>query len=194
MPAADPLVTSVGGTTLNATVGTGRYVGETTWNESNVNGGATGGGISTIFPVPGYQKGIKGLTGRGLPDVAFDADNLTGVPIVASAQGETLIIPVGGTSVGAPAWAAVVALANQYAGKRLGFLNNAVYGLLTRRAYSTVFHDVTTGNNTATIIEFDPTTGKPIKVVISGYNAGRGWDAVTGVGTPRVSALIATLG
>ena len=193
IPAADPLVTSVGGTTLNATLATGKYVAETTWNENNVNGGATGGGISSIFSVPDYQKGIQGLTGRGLPDVAFDADNLTGVPVVVSAEGETVIIPVGGTSVGSPAWAGVVALLNQSIGGRLGFLNNTLYSLLTKKSYATGFHDTTTGNNTVTIIEFDPTTGNPIKVTIPGYNAGPGWDAVTGVGTPKVAGLLSLL-
>jgi kumamolisin len=76
-------------------VGTGKYIAETTWNEDASGAGATGGGISTIFPVPGYQSAISGLTGRGIPDVAFDADPLTGVPIVFSAQGGTLIVPVG---------------------------------------------------------------------------------------------------
>jgi len=193
LPSSDPLVTSVGGTTLNATVGTGKYVAETTWNESNAGVGATGGGISTLFPVPSYQKGIAGLTGRGVPDVAFDADPLTGVPIVFSQQGATYIVSVGGTSVGSPAWAAVVVLANQYAGKRLGFLNDALYRLSGSASYARGFHDITTGNNTITIPEFDPTTGKIIFVLIPGYNAGPGWDAVTGVGTPKVSTLVALL-
>lgn len=193
LPAADPLVTSVGGTTLNATVGMGKYVAETTWNEYNAGAGATGGGISTLFPVPSYQNRIAGLTGRGVPDVAFDGDPLTGVPVVFSQQGGTFIVSVGGTSVGSPAWAAVVVLANQYAGKRLGFLNDALYGLSNSKAYGRGFHDITTGNNTVTIPEFDPTTGKIIYVLIPGYNAGPGWDAVTGLGTPKVSALIALL-
>ncbi len=194
LPAADPLVTSVGGTTLNATVGTGRYVAETTWNENGVNGGATGGGISTIFPVPGYQAGLKGLTGRAVPDVAFDADNLTGVPVVFSASGSTNIVAVGGTSVGSPAWAAVIALADQYAGKRLGYLNDALYRLSKSAAYGRSFHDITTGNNTVKVPQFDPTTGKITYVLIPGYKAGPGWDAVTGVGTPKVAALVAQLG
>ncbi len=193
LPAADPLVTSVGGTTLNATVGTGKYVAETTWNEYNAGNGATGGGISTIFPVPGYQQGIAGLTGRGVPDVAFDADPLTGVPIVVSLQGSTYIVSVGGTSVGSPAWAAVVALADQYAGKRLGYLNDALYALGSSSSYAKGFHDITTGNNTVTIPEFDPTTGKIIYVTIPGYNAGPGWDAVTGFGTPKVAKLLPLL-
>src|SRR5205814_9453173 len=104
---------SVGGTSLDASVKAGKYIAETTWNEDATGAGATGGGISTLFSVPSYQSSISGLNGRGVPDVAFDADPLTGVPIVVSQQGATLIVPVGGTSVGSPAWAALVALANQ---------------------------------------------------------------------------------
>ena len=188
LPAADPLVTSVGGTSLNATVGSGKYIAETTWNEDANGAGATGGGISTTFPVPGYQSGISGLTGRGVPDVAFDADPLTGVPVVFSQQGATLIVPVGGTSVGSPAWAAIVALANQRAGRRLGFLNDTIYSIIASGSYTNGFNDITTGNNTVT--GFGPNG----PITITGYNAGTGWDAVTGAGTPKVSSLVSLLG
>jgi subtilase family serine protease len=93
--------------------------------EEDENGaGATGDGISTIFRVPGYQSAISGLTGRGVPDVAFDADPLTADPltralVVFGQQGATLIVPIGGTSIGSPAWAAIVALTNQQAGRLL---------------------------------------------------------------------------
>jgi subtilase family serine protease len=187
LPAADPLVTSVGGTSLDATITSGKYVSETTWNEDATGNGATGGGISTIFAVPSYQSGISGLTGRGLPDVAFDADPLTGVPVVVSQQGATLIVPVGGTSVGSPAWAAIVALANQHAGKRLGFLNPILYAILASGSYANGFHDITTGNNTVT--GFGPNG----PITITGYNAGPGWDAVTGVGTPKTNSLASLL-
>jgi len=187
LPAADPLVTSVGGTSLDATVGNGKYIAETTWNEDANGAGTTGGGISATFPVPGYQSGISGLTGRGVPDVAFDADPLTGVPVVFSQQGATLIVPIGGTSVGSPAWAAIVALANQQAGGRLGFLNDTIYSIIASNSYSDGFNDITTGNNTVT--GFGP--NGPIK--ITGYNAGTGWDAVTGAGTPKVNSLVSLL-
>ncbi len=186
LPAADPLATSVGGTTLSATLKTGAYQGETTWNEWNSGGGATGGGFSTIFARPEYQDGIPGTrTSRGVPDVAYDGDPFTGVPVVASEDGGTLIVPVGGTSVGSPAWAAIVVLANQVAGHRLGFLNDAVYRISQNSSYAQGFHDITTGNNT--VSSFD-NNGKPI--TIEGYDAHRDWDAVTGVGTPKVSGLV----
>jgi subtilase family serine protease len=190
VPAADPLATAVGGTTLNADVNTGRYESETTWNEWNNGAGATGGGFSTVFARPTYQDGIRGVGAfRGVPDVAFVADPLTGVPAVVSVFGQTLIIPVGGTSVGSPAWAGIMALANQAAGERLGFLNGSIYRLLGSDNYLRGFNDITTGDNTTTIFD---NNGKPI--IVPGYLASTGWDAVTGVGTPRVSSLVSLLG
>lgn len=189
VPSSDPLVTAVGGTTLDASVKRGDYIGEVTWNENNVGAGATGGGISNVFPVPSYQQsiGLK-LPGRGVPDVAFDGDPFTGVPIVVSIQGTTLIAPVGGTSVGSPAWAGIVALADQAAGKRLGFLNPAFYKISTSASYAQGFHDITFGNNSVT--GFDR-NGNPVP--IPGYDAGPGWDAVTGVGSPDVAGLVPLL-
>ncbi len=189
IPASDPLVSSVGGTTLNATVGAGKYVSETTWNEDAVFYGATGGGLSSVFPRPEYQEKVPGIgRTRGLPDVSWDADPLTGVPIVVSILGGTYIVPVGGTSVGAPAWAGLTALFDQSAKKRLGFLNNAFYRILKSKSYKDAFQDIKTGNNS--VVGFDK-TGKLIHIV--GYNAGPGWDAVTGVGTPDVDDLAALL-
>jgi subtilase family serine protease len=189
LPAVDPLVTSVGGTTLDADVNTGNYNSETTWNEWSQQAGATGGGFSTLFPVPSYQQGIPGARStRGIPDIAFDADPMTGVLVVLTEFGQTFLVPFGGTSVGSPAWAGIVALADQYAGKRLGFLNSALYRILASNAYTRAFHDITVGNNTVTVLD---NQGNP--VTIQGYNAGPGWDAVTGVGTPRTSGLIPLL-
>ncbi len=191
IPASDTLVTSVGGTTLDADVKTGKYISETTWNEDARFFGATGGGFSSVFLRPNYQDDVPG-TGqyRGLPDVAWDADPLTGVVIVVSNPSATNIIPIGGTSASAPAWAGIAALANQYAGKRLGFLNNAFYRILKSPSYAQGFHDITTGNNTVQVPANDGTFNR---VTIEGYNAGPGWDAVTGVGTPKVKALLPLL-
>jgi subtilase family serine protease len=189
VPGADPFATAVGGTTLDAAVNTGQYNSETTWNEWNIGAGATGGGFSSVFARPAYQDGIPGIGAfRGIPDVAFVADPMTGVPVVVSAFGETVIIPVGGTSVGSPAWAGIVALANQAAGRRLGFLNGSIYKLLASNNYSKGFNDISTGDNTTTIFD---NNGKLI--TIPGYPAGPGWDAVTGAGTPKVSSLVSLL-
>lgn len=189
VPASDPFATAVGGTTLDADVNTGQYNSETTWNEWDNGGGATGGGFSSVFKRPAYQDGIPGIGAfRGVPDVAFVGDPLTGVPVVVSLSGGTLIVPIGGTSVGSPAWAGIVALANQAAGKRLGFLNSSIYQLLASNNYSQGFHDITTGDNTTTIFD---NNGK--QITIPGYPAGPGWDAVTGAGTPKVSSLVSLL-
>ena len=189
VPAADPFATAVGGTTLDADVNTGKYNSETTWNEWNNGAGATAGGFSSVFKRPAYQDGIPGIGAfRGVPDVAFVADPLTGVPVVVSVFGGTLIVPIGGTSVGSPAWAGIVALANQARGGRLGFLNGSIYKLLASDNYSKGLNDITTGDNTTTLIG---NNGKPITV--PGYAADTGWDAVMGAGTPRVSFLVSLL-
>lgn len=87
-----------------------------------------------------------------------------------------------GTSAGAPFWAGVVALADQYAGRRLGLVNTAIYRIGKSAQYRSAFHDVTTGNNNV----FMP---KAVK----GYNAGPGWDPVTGWGSPNASVLVPLL-
>jgi subtilase family serine protease len=189
IPASDNLVTSVGGTSLSANVGTGKYVSETTWNEDSVFDGATGGGFSSDFPRPDYQDKVPGIGNfRGEPDVSWDADPLTGVPVVVSLSGGTYIIPFGGTSVGAPAWGALAVLFNQYAGKRLGFLNNAIYRILKSKSYGDGFRNIKTGNNSVNGFDVNGNL-----TPITGYTAGPGWDAVTGVGTPKVTALAALL-
>lgn len=188
-PASDPLVSGVGGTTLLATK-SGHYIGETTWNESTIGAGATGGGFSRLFSRPGYQNGVPGIGAtRGVPDVAYDADPLTGFPVVTSSliPGVTIILPVGGTSAGAPQWAAISALADQTEGERLGFLNPTFYRIFESVSYSTAFHDITTGNNAFTF----QLNGKT--VTVPGFAADTGWDPTTGVGTPQVAHLVSLL-
>ena len=89
----------------------------------------------------------------------------------------------GGTSASAPIWAALIALADQYAGRRLGFVNPAIYRIAHGPAYHQAFHDITTGNNA---VEFPPKT-------ITGYAAGPGWDPVTGWGSPDARILVPLL-
>jgi subtilase family serine protease len=176
-PASDPFVTSVGGTTLLASK-TGQYGSETVWNGMWV---ASGGGFSHLFAAPDYQRGIVGIgTYRALPDVAYDADPDTGMPVVMTIGNATLIVPFGGTSAGAPQWAALVTLAEQSIGRPLGFLNPSLYHL----GESNAFHDVTVGNNTVTGIDAH---SRPIQ--IHGYQAGSGWDPVTGWGSPNTAHL-----
>ena len=123
-PASDPLVLSVGGTSLNANHGTGAYLGETAWNRPiTPTAGphwASGGGFSGQFSRPAYQAGVPGIeaASRGVPDVAADADAYTGIALVAvAASGQYVVSPGAGTSAGAPFWAGLVAIADQYAGR-----------------------------------------------------------------------------
>jgi subtilase family serine protease len=189
LPAGDPLVTAVGGTSLTATQPTGAYVSETAWNDEF---GSSGGGFSGIFPRPLYQILDHATSpGRGVPDVSYSGDVNNGLLIawsqgVAANVGEIWIF--GGTSAGSPQWAAITALADQAGHHRLGFLNPALYAIAATPLYGYVFHDVTTGNNTVTVPDAN---GNPL--TITGFDAGKGWDAVTGLGSPDVAHLINVL-
>jgi subtilase family serine protease len=185
LPASDPLVLGVGGTTLTANPVTGAYVSETAWNSCPCTPvpAASGGGFSQLFARPAYQHGVPGTGAtRGVPDVAASAwfDIALSVPC----GGYELIQP-SGTSAGAPFWAGLIALADQQAGHPLGFVNPAIYRIARGPQYHTAFHDTTTGNNTV-IITSPPAT-------ITGYPAGPGWDPVTGWGTPDAQVLIPLL-
>lgn len=185
VPAADPLVTAVGGTKLTAAPN-GDYEEEVAWNESRPQAGArmaTGGGYSGAFPRPAFQAGLPAPGARAIPDVAYDADHDAGVPTVRTVSGRTLIVIGGGTSLGAPSWAAIAALADQRAGRRLGFLNAALYRLAGSGGYAQAFRDVTRGDNTVRVRQ-----GGQV-VTVTGYPAGPGWDAVTGWGSPLASGL-----
>lgn len=184
-PASDPLVSSVGGTTLLANA-KGQYMSETAWNESLLGDGATGGGVSQVFAQPAFQKQSVHSTHRQVSDLSLDADPLTGVVIVSSEvmPGETVLIPIGGTSVGSPMAAGMVALFDQAAGTRLGFLNSAFYRLSLSNNAGLAFHDTRVGNNT-----FLFQTMQQALAVVAGFNTGRGWDAPTGVGTPQAANL-----
>ncbi len=174
-PASDPLVTAVGGTTLNADRVTGVWQSESGWG----NGAkASGGGFSALFKRPGYQAPFfKSNASRGLPDVAWGADTF-GSAIVAF---NGVYRRASGTSVGTPQWAAVAALANEAAGHRLPPFNVRLYHAGKSSAYPTLFHDITTGDNTVT---------SPAGPVFTGFSAGPGWDPITGLGTPNVAALL----
>ncbi len=162
-PASSPNVLGCGGTTLESSGTT--ITSESVWNDG-ASGGATGGGFSTTFAQPAYQSSLTGDTGRGVPDVAGDADPNTGYNIVVDGQQGV----VGGTSAVAPLWAGLVALLNQQLNKRLGFLNPGLYALPEP---SNGFNDITSGNNGT-------------------YSAGPGWDACTGLGSP-IGTNLATL-
>lgn len=174
-PASSPYALACGGTTLEAS---GNQISsETVWNETASQEGATGGGISRVFPIPAYQSAANvpvqpetNFAGRGVPDVAGNADPATGYQVLVDGQQEV----VGGTSAVAPLWAALVALMNQKLGKRQGLLNTAIYGL-----NGTGFNDITTGNNDDSNLGY--------------YSAATGWDPCTGLGSPDAAALISAL-
>jgi kumamolisin len=163
-------VLACGGTKLDANGAT--IVSEVVWNELALKDGATGGGVSNVFALPSWQasagvpKPSVTTGGRGVPDVAGDADPTTGYTI--RVDGDTSVI--GGTSAVAPLWAGLVAVANQQLGTQVGFIQPAIYAAKAASA----FNDITQGNNGA-------------------FSAGPGWDACTGLGSPIASKLIPLL-
>lgn len=185
-PASDPLVTAVGGTELHAarycftslgcnpaaSPAPGTYQGEIAWNEPDL--GSTGGGFSVLYDEPSYQQGtIHGRKQRGVPDVSYNAAVLHGV--LVRLFGDWYLF--GGTSAGSPQWAAILAIADQKAHHDLGFINRAAYHIgQAQKHYSASFFDVTSGNNSF--------------FGVQGFNAGSGWDAVTGLGSPRTDGLV----
>jgi subtilase family serine protease len=182
LPASDPLVLGVGGTSLTANPVTGAYISETVWDNPST---ASGGGFSHLFARPAYQDGVPGIGAtRGVPDVAADAEGSTGMALAFSAPGGGYeLIGAGGTSAGAPFWSGLIALADQEAGHPLGFVNPVIYHIARGPQYRQAFHDITTGSNTVVL------NG----VTVAGYQAGPGWDPVTGWGTPDAQVLIPLL-
>ena len=164
-PASSPYVLACGGTSLK--VSNNNITEETVWHDSNDS--ATGGGVSDFFPIPDYQKNTKIPTsvstrfkGRGLPDVAGNADPNTGYNVLV--DGESLVI--GGTSAVAPLMAGLIALVNEKnssnGGSTAGFINPKLY------SSPNLCRDITKGDN--------------ITAGTKGYKAGTGWDACTGWG------------
>ena len=188
LPASDPFVLAVGGTTLTANPATGAYISETAWNTSasfSQPGSASGGGFSHLYARPAYQDGVPGIGAmRGVPDVAGDADAADGAPIVFAGGSTPFIIPASGTEAAAPLWAGLMALADQYAHHDLGFVNPAIYRIARSSSYHKAFHDITTGNNIMTM---------PYPVGTVGYKTAPGWDPATGWGSPDAQVLVPLL-
>lgn len=169
-PASSPQVVGCGGTRLQVTNET--VAAEVVWDDLP-SGGATGGGVSATFPPPSWQAsaGVPpsvnpgAALGRGVPDVAGDADPASGYQI--RVDGTDTVI--GGTSAVAPLYAALAAIAVARAAKPLGFINATLYALSDRG-----FRDITEGTNGA-------------------YSARAGWDPCTGLGSPKAAELLAAL-
>ena len=182
-PASDPNVTGVGGTRLVADGVTGAYSSESVWNEPDF-ASAGGGGLSVKFGAPRYQF-AQHLPSRGVPDIAYNAAIIGGVLAVwsSSGQGADLVFRFGGTSAGSPQWAGLVALTDQLRHGRVGAINDALYALaLSPTVYKTLFHDVTVGDNT---YHGD--------VTVDGFAAKKGWDAASGLGSPKADLLVPAL-
>jgi kumamolisin len=168
-PASSPYALACGGTRLIASAGS--IASEVVWNETAAGEGATGGGVSAGFARPAWQQQATvppapdGSAGRGVPDVAGNADPLTGYRILLDGASQV----IGGTSAVAPLWAALIARCNQKLGGPLGDVHAAFYQI-----GEAGFRDITEGNNGA-------------------YKAAAGWDPCTGLGSPRGTALVTAL-
>jgi kumamolisin len=172
-PASSPYALACGGTHL---VGSGSTItNEQVWNDLPSDG-ATGGGVSATFPLPPWQTSAHvppsvnpgHFVGRGMPDVAGDADPGTGYQV--EVDGTHTV--VGGTSAVAPLWAGLIACFNSGLKTSIGYFNLTLYQQLA--ADPGTFHDITSGNN-------------------GGYQAGPGWDACTGWGSPNGAAILQAL-
>ena len=207
-PASDPLVTGVGGTYLctnptaktndprTVTAGPGGQCPRFP-TEAEVGWKFAGGGFSHVFSKPAYQNtlpaGSTPIDGmRGVPDIGLQASAGTGALVFISLPPDgnaglfcgatpcsTGWYDIGGTSLSCPQWAALVAMADQLHGGGLGLINPKLYALASSK-YAADFFDVTTGNNTA-----NPS--------VPGFPATKGWDPITGLGTPNAANLVKDL-
>src|SRR5262249_28229736 len=166
-PASSPYVLACGGTVIDTA--SGNISREKVWNHA---GSGTGGGISDVFELPGYQSKAKvptsvndGKIRRGVPDLAGDADPSSGYRVVVGGIGGT----IGGTSAVAPLFAGLFALINEACGRPAGFSQPLLYGNVT------VFRQITEGDNKDGGI---------------GYAATPGWNACTGLGVPHGGKLL----
>jgi subtilase family serine protease len=182
-PATSPSVTAVGGTTLfvtpesgtfSALNSTAEYQDEVAWSISSQFVGeqySSGGGYSALFAKPSYQLGVVNGSVRAIPDVAADANPYTGMAIVLEGGLEA----VGGTSLSSVMWAGMTADIDQFVGHPLGALNPYLYSIYQDKdTYDKAFHQITSGYN-------------------GGFQAGPGYNLVTGLGSPDVPALASAL-
>jgi kumamolisin len=183
-PASSPYALGCGGTKLVADTSTGAVTSEVVWNETASNEGASGGGVSDQFALPSWQatagvparaagtgaSGSASAGGRGVPDVAGNADPTTGYQVYSDGAAQV----VGGTSAVAPLWAALISRLAEATGQRFGLIQSALYTGVTPGVDVAGFNDITSGNN-------------------GSYPAGPGWDACSGLGSPDGAALLKRL-
>jgi kumamolisin len=174
-PSSAPHALGCGGTRLQ---GAGTTItSETVWN-SGAQGGATGGGVSSVFPKPAYQAATNvppspGGGGRGVPDVCGNAAAESPYKVRVDGQDTE----IWGTSAVAPLWAGLIARLSQKLGRPVGFLNAQIY---QTQVSASAFRDITVGNN-----DISGQGGQ--------FTAGPGWDACTGLGSPKGAALLGAL-
>lgn len=211
VPASLPNVTGVGGTEFNDATGNYwnttnnssngsalSYIPETAWNDTNSTNGlsASGGGPSSVFGKPVWQTGagVPNDNMRDVPDIALNASPGHDGYLICS-QGDCVsgfrdssqnLDVVGGTSAGAPAFAGIVALINQETNSVQGNVNYVLYPMAA--SDPAAFNDVTTGNNVVPCTA--GTTGCPTSGSY-GFNAGPGYDLVTGLGSINAGVMAA---
>jgi len=172
-PSDMPWVVSVGGTTLALN---GSHIAESAWSGS-------GGGFSKFSAAPSYQQQLPASvrsqlnSRRGVPDVAATADPSTALGVYFHGHW----LPIGGTSASSPLWAGIMTIANQMAGRPLGFINPALYMVGTSDKARQDFRDITSGDNS--------NSGAGVQ----GFTAALGWDPVTGFGAPLADRLLPDL-
>jgi subtilase family serine protease len=179
-PSSDPLVTSVGGTQLNLDDTGNRLSPDVVWNDGY---GAGGGGVSSVFSRPDFQDRVRSVVHgrRGTPDISLSAAVDGAAWVYLSSNPDPAFVGwwlVGGTSEASPLFAGIVAMADQLAGHRAGFINDDLYAMLQNGHRSGIV-DVTSGNNS-----FGPFTNSDGQTyTVTGYDAGPGYDLASGVGT-----------
>jgi subtilase family serine protease len=190
--ASNPLITSVGGTSFDASAFdaagniTSHSATERVWDDPNdgiSSGEATGGGASAIFAKPAFQNGVTPNDGaRDQPDVALVASpNFPGSFVFEdNGSGGSVLEVIGGTSIATPMWAGIADLLVQKTGNRLGSINSSVYQIAGAGQVAAGFLDVTTGNNTF--------NGVP------GFSAGPGYDQATGWGSVDINQFVTAMG
>jgi subtilase family serine protease len=222
-PASDPYVTAVGGTNLfmncNAsyvegagmwsTIDGNTYVGLTYNREIAGNDYeameadgypapfdlvTTGGAESMFFPLPYWQQGITMTYANGksfkpamrcVSDVSYDSGvygGLAACPWSTATPGSPIYYIIGGTSAGSPFWAALTAIIDQRIGHSIGYINPLLYANRNTFYSTGAIHDITMGDNTY-----------PTGSTLIGYEATKGWDAPTGIGSPDAAKLVAQL-
>jgi subtilase family serine protease len=200
-PPSDPLVTAVGGTQLHLDAKGDHTTRDTVWNDTydkntnqfifgnpGPNALGTGGAKSVVFARPSWQNGVRKVVGnaRGVPDISMSGACNGAVDVYQSFPGT----PAGwaevcGTSEATPLFAGIVALSDQVAHHGLGVINPALYSMLSHHARGLV--DVTSGNNTVTFTQ----GGK--QVTVKGFNAAKGYDLASGVGTVWAPSFVPEL-